>query len=152
MSRAISDEAFLDNLEEIFLAEGFRSIKIGDLASRLKCSRRRFYEYAGGKEELFLLVCGRIFKRVQDVGWQRAHDEPDIIKKIGAYLSAGIEGAQRMSAVFQEDIGSFAGGRDLYDDHQRKRIDGLRSLVEDGIAQGVFRNLNSYLVAEITLM
>ena len=49
----------LGEIEAIYLAEGFRGSTVGELAARLRCSRRALYELAPSKEELFLRVLGR---------------------------------------------------------------------------------------------
>ena len=57
-------EEILDELEAIFLAEGFRGLTVGTLAARLRCSRSTLYALAATKEELYLRVSDRILRRI----------------------------------------------------------------------------------------
>lgn len=145
------DEDFLDRLEACFLAHGYRNITVGELATQLKCSRRRLYAYADSKEALFYLVLERFFERIQVQGRARARVEKKFEVKIAAYLQAGVQGAEKLSEYIQEDIVSTEKGQQIYDDHQKKRMDGLRSIIEQGIERGVFRDIHSLVVAEMML-
>lgn len=50
-ARTRRQEQVLDGLEEIFREEGFRRLTIGELATRLRCSRSTLYAMAPTKEE-----------------------------------------------------------------------------------------------------
>lgn len=151
-SKMRSDEEFRDRLEMLFLASGFRDLTMGEIAKKMRCSRRRLYQVADAKESLFLLMMGRFFERIRTEGWARANAEPSFELKIGAFLSPGIEGALRLSARAQEDLANFAEGRAVFDDHQEKRISGLERIIQDGIDKGVFRGVHAYLAAELMLL
>ncbi len=71
-------EEILDAVEEIFQKEGFRRVTIGELSTRLRCSRRAFYELAGTKEEVFLLVLKRLLARIRQDGEEAvdSHSQP----------------------------------------------------------------------------
>src|SRR5947209_20566514 len=80
----------LDVLQALFLAEGFRHLTIADLVDRLHCSRRTLYSLAPSKEELVLVVIGRL---LNDMGLEAraqaaAHDDPG--DAIAAYLQTAI--------------------------------------------------------------
>lgn len=151
MILAKKDEEFLDRLEACFLVHGYRNITVGGLATRLKCSRRRLYSYADSKEALFYLVLERFFEQIQVQGRARARVEKQFEAKIAAYLQAGVQGASKLSACIQEDIATNAKAQQIYDDHQKKRMDGLRAIIEQGIERGVFREIHSLVVAEMML-
>lgn len=145
------DEEFLSRLETYFLKHGYLNITVGDLAAQLQCSRRRLYSYADSKEALFFLVAERFFENIQVAGRARARVEKRFDVKITAYLSAGVRGASRLSDAFQKDISLTDRGRQLYDDHQKKRMAGLQSIIQEGIECGVFREVHSVVIAEMML-
>lgn len=151
MVLANKDEEFFSRLETYFLKHGYRNITVGDLAAQLQCSRRRLYSYADSKEALFFLVAERFFDNIQVAGRARARVEKNFEVKITAYLQAGVRGASRLSDAFQSDIALTERGRQLYDDHQKKRMDGLRSIIQQGIDCGVFREIHSVVIAEMML-
>lgn len=147
----IDDATLLNQVQEIFLAKGYRSVTLTELAKTLRCSRRRFYELADSKEELFYRVAERFFANLRNQGWHAASREPNVADKIGAYLAPGTRAAQRLSPAFIRDIASTKRGQAIFDSHQQQRVDGLRTLIDEGIQKGVFRGVHSYLVADITL-
>ena len=53
----------LDQLEELFLAEGFAGFTLEDLAVRLHCSKTTLYALAGSKEQLAVRVVRHFFRR-----------------------------------------------------------------------------------------
>ena len=54
----------LDQLEQLFLEEGFAGISVRELAANVGCSRRTLYELAPSKDELVLVVLDRFLHRV----------------------------------------------------------------------------------------
>ena len=48
-----------------------------------------------------------------------------------------------------QDMTGYAPANAMWERHQRERLDGLRQLVEHCVAQGKFRGVNAYLVAEV---
>jgi AcrR family transcriptional regulator len=52
----------LDQLEALFLAEGFARFTLDDLAARLHCSKTTLYALAGSKEQLALRVVRHFFR------------------------------------------------------------------------------------------
>ena len=54
----------LDELESLFLREGFSGVSVRELAAHVGCSRRTLYEVAPSKDELVLIVLDRFLHRV----------------------------------------------------------------------------------------
>jgi AcrR family transcriptional regulator len=82
-------QELLDALEEIFEKEGFRKVTMAELAARLRCSRRTFYELAGSKEELFLRVLERLLGRIRRLGDEAAGELQDPGARLEAFLRPG---------------------------------------------------------------
>jgi AcrR family transcriptional regulator len=139
----------LDDLQVLFLAEGFRHLTIGDLADRLRCSRRTLYGLAPSKEELVLIVVDRLFNRMGIEARTNAAACDDPGEAIAAYLDAGMSTLTAAQSSFTEDLESYLPTRHLYDRHLAIALAVLGSLVEDGVRAGVFREFHPPLIAEI---
>ncbi len=141
----------VEALEKVFLEEGFRDVTVGELAARLKCSKRTLYELAPSKQELFVLVVERWLDRIRHLGWAGALEHDDPQKRIIAYLEPGVSQSRLASRRFLQDLQSFRPAYMLLEAHQRERTSVLRDIVQDGIKRGRFRNLHAPLVAEVFL-
>jgi AcrR family transcriptional regulator len=138
-----------DQLEEIFLREGFRHLTIADLVDRLHCSRRTLYSLAPSREELVLAVLGRMMNHMGVEARARADACVDPGDAIAAYLDTGVRVWRRSSRAFHEDLESYLPTKHLYDRHLQIALEVLGNLVERGVRQGSFRDLHPRLVAEI---
>src|SRR3954451_4534442 len=94
----------LDTLQALFLAEGFRHLTIGDLVDRLRCSRRTLYSLAPSKEELVLVVIGRLLNEMGIEARARAMAFDDPGDAIAAYLQTAITTFEPATTAFTEDL------------------------------------------------
>jgi AcrR family transcriptional regulator len=145
-------EQILDGLEEIFFADGFRRVRVGELAARLRCSRASLYALAPSKEELFLRVLDRVLSRIRRFGQQAAAKREDVRERIVALLSPGMSEMQAASSVFFSDIERLPSARRMLEDHQRMRLEETEAIIEQGIGQGKFRGVHTQLVAEVFMV
>ncbi len=141
-------ERLLDELEDLFLDEGFREVTVAALAKRLRCSRRSFYELAPSKEALFLRVFERYLKRLREAG-RRGAQGPAGQDAIVAYLAPALEAARKLSTRLMGDVQSYAPARAMWERHTRERMAGLQALIDDCVRTNVFRGVDPYLVAEV---
>ena len=139
----------LDALEEIFLGEGVRRVSVGELARRLRCSRRTLYALAKSKQELFLLVVDRFLSRIRRLGDESASARHDPAARIEAYLEPGIRQVERSTNLFFADIAGLPPAKRMLEEHQRQRIEGLRRIITEGVRRRMFRGLHPHLVAEV---
>ena len=58
----------LEALEALILSEGFSSLSVSDIASKLKCSKRTLYELAPSKKSLVLRALNNFFSRIREQG------------------------------------------------------------------------------------
>ncbi|MGH3629028.1 MAG: TetR/AcrR family transcriptional regulator [Sciscionella sp.] len=138
-----------NEFEALFLEEGFRHLTIADLADRLHCSRRTLYTLAPSREELVLIVIDRLLNRIGANARRVADSCSDPGDAIAAYLEAGVTSLRGARPAFNDDVESYGPTKQLYNRHLRTALDVLASFVDRGIQQGVFRQLNASLVAEI---
>ncbi len=146
-----SNEQFMQELTNLMLREGISRLTVGEIAARLRCSRRRLYTIAPSKEGLFLKVASEMFRAVRAEGWAAAARESTSAAKFAVYLGSGIPMVHRTTDAFYRDMDTLPAGRLLFDRHQRERIAGLEKLIEEGIQRGEFARFHSRVVAETLL-
>ncbi len=146
-------ERLLDALEDLFLEEGFSAITVAELAQRMRCSRRSFYELAPGKEALFLRVFDRYLSRLREAGRRGAEgaaaEGAPAEDAIEPYLAPAIDAARKLSTTLMRDVQSYPPAQALWERHTRERMSGLQALIERCVQAGVFRGVDAYLVAEV---
>ena len=151
MTRTKSDEEFLDALTELLLAEGIEGLTVGEIASRVHCSRRRLYELAETKEEIFLAVVQHFFDSLLAEGETLIRAERDQTAAIAAYLDVGVRAAHRMSARFLKEVEASAPASAVFDRYQQRRTVRLSELIDDGVRKGVFVSCHGLVVSELIL-
>lgn len=136
-------------IEAIVLEEGFARLTIGELAERLECSKRTIYELAPSKNELVMRILSAFFSGIRDDAARAIALEADPSRRIYVYLQAGVHAATNLSSRAVADIDRWEPARSIWQQHLDLRVQGLRELLENGIAHGAFRDVNPQFVAEI---
>ena len=142
--------ALLADLEALFLAEGFATFTLDDLAGRLRCSKSTLYALAPSKEQLAVKVVTQFFRGAAERIEERIDGIDDAPKLIGEYLAGVSEHLNRASATFMRDLAEFGPTRDAYQLNSRFAAKRLRQFIDKGVADGVFRDVHARLVAEMT--
>src|SRR3954467_11522516 len=78
----------LDQLEDLFLADGFAGFTLDDLALRLHCSKSTLYALAGSKEQLAQRVIKHFFPTATDPAGARTVPVAAPALRVTAYLPA----------------------------------------------------------------
>ena len=138
----------LDQLEELFLAEGFARFTLEDFALRLRCSKSTLYALAGSKEQLALRVVKHFFRKATAAVEADTVIEGDPARRVTAYLNAVARALAPAGPAFHRDLDSFAPGREVYERNTAAAADRVRSLIADGVAQGRFREVHPALIAD----
>ncbi|HKS45229.1 MAG TPA: TetR/AcrR family transcriptional regulator [Amycolatopsis sp.] len=139
----------LAELEELFLAEGFVSFTLDDLAAKMRCSKSTLYALAPSKEQLAVRVVARFFKGAAELLEQRIAGLTDAREIIGEYLAGISAYLNRASAGFMRDINDFAPARAAYELNSRAAAARIRSFIKQGVEDGVFREVHATLIAEM---
>jgi AcrR family transcriptional regulator len=142
--------ALLADLEALFLAEGFATFTLDELAGRLRCSKSTLYALAPSKEQLAVKVVTQFFRGAAERIEERIDGIDDAPKLIGEYLAGVAEHLNRASATFMRDLAEFGPTRDAYQLNSRFAAKRLRQFIDKGVADGVFRDVHARLVAEMT--
>jgi AcrR family transcriptional regulator len=138
----------LDQLEELFLAEGFARFTLEDLAVRLHCSKSTLYALAESKERLAHRVVKHFFRKATDAVESQTVTEEDPALRVTAYLSAVARALAPAGPAFHRDLDSFAPGREVYEHNTGMAAERVRALIAQGVAQGRFREVHPALVAD----
>lgn len=136
----------LDELESLFLREGFSGYSVRELAAHVGCSRRTLYELAPSKDELVLTVFDRFLHRVGRAALESIDETAPYATQIRAYFLGGLE-LQRISQVFGEDLADDPAARRLFDRHYGYVMAVVEELVERGVSAGEFRPVTPRVVA-----
>jgi len=124
----------LDQLEDLFLAEGFSRFTVRDLAARLRCSLRTLYEIAPSKQQLVLVVLDRFLHRVGRGALAAIDPNAPVAERIRAYFRGGAE-LQRWTVAFAADAAGEPEMQRLLDRHFAY----VGIVVERFVAEGVSR-------------
>jgi AcrR family transcriptional regulator len=144
-------EELLDGLEHIFVREGYRRVTVGELAARLRCSRRSLYELAESKADLFLLVIERVLSRIERRGNDAVRNGTTATERFTALLRPGLEELSAATPAFFADIERLAAARKRLAHHQESRQRELRHLIAKGVRAGECRKVHAQLAAHAML-
>ena len=138
----------LDTVESVFLREGVRGMRIGELAAEASCSRSTLYELAPSKEDLLLLVLDRILRRIMRRGAEAIAAASDPVERVRAMLTIGALEFAALGPRFLEDVRGHEPSQRLFDRRLGQARDTLEGLLEDAVREGAFRPVNSKVVAD----
>jgi AcrR family transcriptional regulator len=139
----------LDALEEMILREGFASLGVSEIASRLCCSKRTLYDLAPSKHALVLLVLSRFFARIRSDAVLACETSNDARQCIYVFLQIGVRAAEHLSPASVADIHGWPPARAIWQEHVRMRVEGLTRLIDSGTCNGEFRKIPPAFVAEV---
>ena len=136
-------------LEALILSEGFSSLGVSDIASRLKCSKRTLYELAPSKKSLVLRALDSFFSRIREQGNDVVRNSVGPDRIVYEYLQIGEHASERLSQSVVTDIDDWEPARTLWRNHIGLRVDGLYRIIDTGVKTGVFREVSPAFMAEV---
>jgi len=139
----------LEALEALILSEGFSSLSVSDIASKLKCSKRTLYELAPSKKSLVLRALNNFFSRIREQGIDVARNSAGPDRIVYEYLQVGEHASERLSQAVVKDIDDWEPTRTLWRNHIGLRVDGLYKIIDTGVKTGVFREVAPAFMAEV---
>lgn len=151
MKKKLADEEFFDALTHLFLTEGIKGLTVGEIAARMHCSRRRLYDIAQTKEDIFCAVVQRFFDNLLEQGEALIHSEKDLPTALAAYLSVGVHAASRIGVQFLKDVEDSAVARGIFDHYQHARTLRMSQLIDEGVRQDVFTPCHGLVMSEVML-
>lgn len=139
----------LDQLLEIFLTEGFAHLTLDDVARRLGCSKATIYTLADSKEQLVVGVIRLFFRQATTAIEKAAAAVETPAARVGAYLGAIADELRPASPRFMTDMYAFKPARRVYEVNTRIAARRVREMIEQGVADGTFRQVNAAFVGEV---
>lgn len=150
MAERRSRDQLLDQIVAIIMAEGFAHLKVGEIASRLRCSRSTIYALAPSKDEVFVLALNRLADRAQEEALG-ASSAPGLsaAERIIAYTQTTNEWQNRCSMQLWADINAIPAAAAAFAEQNAEGVDVVEGYIEDGVRTGEFRRVNAKFHAHI---
>jgi AcrR family transcriptional regulator len=141
-----------DGLVAIFLREGFAQFTLSDLAARLRCSKSTLYALAHSKEQLAVAVVVHFFRTAAERIADDLAGATEPADRVGRYLNAVAAELRPASPAFRRDLANFPPTRAVYELNTRIAAARIRELVADGVASGVFRDVDAPFVGQVATL
>ncbi len=141
----------LDAAVKVMGRNGFHQMSMQDLAAEAKVSVGLIYKYFGGKEDLLLATIVRILDVFRDqLAPVIAAAGDDVVDRLTAgvrrYVQIVDENLDGVVLTYRESRTLGPPGRARIKDLEIASAAPLRAVIEDGIAQGVFRAVDVDLI------
>ena len=141
--------AVLDGLQQLLADGELGTLTIGELATRLGCSRRTLYELAPSKEQLFLLVVDRLMHRIGHTAIAAVDPDAPASVQLRQYATASLRYSFGPDAY--DDVAEVPGASRARDRHHRFATSVIERIVATGIDRGEFRATNASIAASVIL-
>jgi AcrR family transcriptional regulator len=138
----------LDVVEAVFLRDGGRGVRIGELAAEASCSRSTLYELAPSREALLLLVLDRLLRRTMRRAAEAIDGAGDPVDRLRGMMTTGALDFAALGPQFLEAVREHPPSQRLFDRRLAEGRDVLERLIADAMEQGYFRHVESRVVAE----
>ncbi|HEX5255145.1 MAG TPA: TetR/AcrR family transcriptional regulator [Mycobacterium sp.] len=141
----------LDAAVKVMGRNGFHQMSMQDLATEAKVSVGLIYKYFGGKEDLLLATIVRILDVFRDqLAPVIAAAGDDVVDQltmgVRRYVQIVDENLDGVVLTYRESRTLGAPGRSQIKDLEIASAAPLRAVIEDGIAQGIFRAVDVDLI------
>ena len=141
-----SKQAILDAAQKLLAQHGYAGLSMRDLANECGLAKATIYHYFRDKEEIFLSVLERDMEYVHDRVVAAAQQAPDPILKLRAALYAhfGLMRERRslILTVLREIGGLHVQLHEIMCKQRERHLGPIVAILEEGIAQGIFRPMN----------
>ena len=143
-------EQLLEELESIIVTEGFSGLKMGLLATHLRCSRTTLYKLASSKDELVLMV----LNRVGDASFAEASEaaaDPGLTQaeRITRWIEAVSRWQTHVSNTCWRDVAAWEPSATMFARRSDRAVGILSGFIDEGIRTGEFRAVNGRFAAEL---
>jgi AcrR family transcriptional regulator len=139
----------LDGLEGLLRSGELTGLTIGELASRLECSRRTLYELAPSKDHLILIVVDRLMHRIGHTALGAVDAAAPAAVQLRQYATASLGYVLESTAT--ESMSELPGIRRVLESHQRFAATVIERIVARGIDAGEFRPVDAAVAAAVIL-
>lgn len=145
-------EELIEQLETIFLDEGFSAVTVDDLCKRLRCSKSTLYTVAGSREQIIQKVTRHFFERSTALIEEEIADEKDPAERIVKYLEGVGSAMRRNSRAFYLDMVSYEPTAEIYRLNSSAAARNVQAMIEEGVRIGEFRVADAALAAQVVAL
>ncbi|MDW5595786.1 TetR/AcrR family transcriptional regulator [Conexibacter stalactiti] len=138
----------LDDLLELFLAEGFGHFTLAQLAARLRCSKTTLYTLGHSKEQLTANALKQFFRTSAEAVERRTAAADAPADRIATYLRAVADALRPASPAFMADVAAQPLAREIYERNTAIAAERVAQLIADGVRAGDFRDVHAAFVAD----
>lgn len=139
----------LDELEELFSAEGFADLTMAQIAAQVNCSLRTLYGISASKDELVLTVVDRRLHRIGRAAIEPLHAAMSPLEALRSYLRAVSEALQPTTVGYARELVRISGAPRLVDTHESYVIAVTRSLLDRAVAERQIAAIDTAAVAHV---
>ncbi len=140
-----------DQVEAHVLRDGFESLRVGALASTLKCSRSTIYKLAPSKEELIALIFERYLRAGTEAAQTASANAASAADALAAYIDVIDEERARGSAQFWREVGENSTTYELLCQAHERGYRHILQVVERGVARGELRPVDPSIIAGLVI-
>lgn len=137
----------LDQMEAMFVNEGFRHLTISILAERLGCSRRTLYDIAESRTELNLVVIERRLRKVTKAAIESVNSVKSGFKKFTIAIASKPEFSYTQK--FLDDVRRDPAARRITAEHLEVYGSMLKLILDEAAAAGEIRPQSTAVTAAI---
>ena len=139
--------ALLDELTDLFLAEGFAAFSLADLAARLRCSKTTLYLVATSKEQIVVATVRNFYRGAAERIESRVAASRGPAARLRTYLDGVAAELEPASDAFYADVLTFPPAHEAYRENTLHAARRVRELVDEGVRAGVLRPAHAAFVA-----
>ena len=147
--RTVRGRPLLEELEQLFLDQGFHDMTLGQMAAALRCSKSTLYYIGDSKEELVAAVVKHFFRMGTDKIEERVRDRTPGADQLAEYLSACGDVLSAASPSFMQDLVTNSVAHDVYRVNIEAATQRVRQIIDVGVSFGNFREVHAQFVSEI---
>lgn len=140
-------ESLLNELEDIFLAEGFSGLTVDELCRQLRCSKSTLYSVASTREQIVQAVVRHFFARSTAVIEADLERETDAASRVLRYLAGVGAAMRRNSRAFYRDMVTYRPTAEIYRLNSQAATRRVQVMIECGVRDGSFRPADAALAA-----
>jgi len=136
---------------EKFMADSVSNVRMDDISAEMGISKRTLYELFESKEQLLLACILHIHRKVESDMQTRLQNQDDIISVSMLHFAFLLKTSKSVSTGFFEQIDKYPMIKSYFDERNRTMMGRVRSYLELGVKQGVFRSDINFSVVMKTI-
>jgi AcrR family transcriptional regulator len=152
MARADARQKVLTAARAVFAREGYRSATVAHILVEAGIARGTFYRYFPNKREVFYEIISDMFKTLYDasrevLGGEELAVESRVRESLELSYRLFLENRGVIVVYFRQAFRADPGFYALWENFEKRMIALFSSVLERGMKEGVFRNVDTGLIS-----